>query len=467
MASISPSMRAPMPAPATPYVPYAEPSGPLAAMGLALLAFYLFLAYSRVVEILATKFGALPIMLPVMLVVLLASVLTGGLMRFRAHPVVGLMAAYYAWMLFCVPFSIWKGGSVGIVLYQLKMALVFVAIVSLLRTTANVRTMMLSIGLSMIVLVIIGNNVSDDGTLTRFQFEAGSLSNPNELANHFLIGLPLAWITGAGRNRFSVKALVRLGVLVSALIILAKTGSRGGFLIAIIMGITLLLTFTFANKVKLLIIGTLGLFLAVAVSPRSAIERYRTIMGDSDGPRDAIASRASRGELLKASISITLRNPIFGVGPANFVVAFNDDLKEEGRHHHWEVTHNAYTQMSSEMGIPSLLFYLACFGVAIKRVLAVRRASRKVPQLRSLFQMSSLLLLSIVAYLASGLFTSNAHQFYFPMLIGLALIIDYAGNADIRAFQMQMAQAPQPWNPDVAPVSQRMPSYARRREIDA
>jgi len=336
-------------------------------------------------------------------------------------------------MLLSVPFSIWKGGSVSIVLYQLKMALLFVVIVSLIRTTAHVKTIMLSIAISVIFLVALGNSLTEGGE-SRFQFEAGSLSNPNELANHFLIGLPLAWVIGIGSSTFSLKNLIRWSVLITSGFMLLKTGSRGGLVIAACLLLAMFLTFSFANKVKLVLVSVLSVLLAIAVTPQSAVRRYLTILSSEDGgPDEALRSRASRTELLRASISITLRNPIFGVGPANFVVAYNDDLKEAGLLHHWEATHNAYTQISSEMGLPALFPYLSVFGIVIKRVRAVRKAAKAISELQALYRTASLVLLSIMAYLVSGFFTSNAHQFYFPMLIGIGLMIDYCGTAEIRA----------------------------------
>lgn len=437
---------------------FSEPSSPVASLGIFLLAIYVFMAYGRIVEILPPAIGtSVPIMPIVMVLVLMAAVLTNGIWRFRSHPAVLCFVAYYGWMVLCVPFSIWRGGSVSIVIYQLKMALLFVAIASLVRTTAHLRTLMVAIAVSTVILVLVGNSVSENIEY-RFQFEAGSLSNPNELANHLLIGLPLAWIIGLRSGTFSFKNLVRWTILIASFIMLFKTGSRGGLVITLGLLTGLFLTLSFANKVKLLIVSALGVLFMLTVAPQTVLQRYRTLISSDVGPGEAIQSRASRSDLLWGSISITLRNPIFGVGPANFVVAYNDDLKEAGLHHHWEATHNAYTQISSEMGIPALAFYVSVFVIAIRRVWAVRRTAKQIPQLHYLYKIASLVLLSIAAYLLSGLTTSNAHQFYFPLLAGIALMVDYCGNNDIRAFQAAQTGVVQ----TPAPVYNFHPTSARR-----
>ena len=52
------------------------------------------------------------------------------------------------------------------------------------------------------------------------------------------------------------------------------------------------------------------------------------------------------------SIELTIKNPIVGVGPGMFAVAEAEDAQEQNIEEVWHETHNAYTQVSSEIGIP-------------------------------------------------------------------------------------------------------------------
>lgn len=73
----------------------------------------------------------------------------------------------------------------------------------------------------------------------------------------------------------------------------------------------------------------------------------------------------NRRLLLKESIAVTLRRPIFGVGVGNFPVYVNGMNKEEGRlKEAWHGTHNTYTQLSSETGIPGLAIFIGILVVS-------------------------------------------------------------------------------------------------------
>ncbi|MEP6601120.1 MAG: hypothetical protein ABJB49_04840 [Nitrospirota bacterium] len=48
-----------------------------------------------------------------------------------------------------------------------------------------------------------------------------------------------------------------------------------------------------------------------------------------------------------------------GVGPGNFPVAYWTESKSQGKPAAWNVSHNSYTQVSSEMGIPGFIVFAA------------------------------------------------------------------------------------------------------------
>jgi len=68
---------------------------------------------------------------------------------------------------------------------------------------------------------------------------------------------------------------------------------------------------------------------------------------------EASLSAQQRKELLFKSLKVTVRHPLFGVGPGNFEVVSGA----------WDVTHNSYTQISAEGGIPAFFCRYLSFGV--------------------------------------------------------------------------------------------------------
>ncbi len=79
--------------------------------------------------------------------------------------------------------------------------------------------------------------------------------------------------------------------------------------------------------------------------------------------------------------------PLTGVGPSQFANIEGETSREDGRQGAWQVTpHNAYTQVSSEMGIPGLLIFLAAIIATyrtFKRILLACRLREALPQLRA------------------------------------------------------------------------------------
>src|SRR5260221_7103736 len=107
------------------------------------------------------------------------------------------------------------------------------------------------------------------------------------------------------------------------------------------------------------------------------------ITNDSDD-LEAVQSTAERNHLLKASIRFTMEHPIFGVGPGEFSDYEAAVAKTEGKRGTWLVTHNAFTQVSSEVGVPALLFFLAAIVMSFRTFGRVQQAARAHPQLRSM-----------------------------------------------------------------------------------
>ena len=85
----------------------------------------------------------------------------------------------------------------------------------------------------------------------------------------------------------------------------------------------------------------------------------------------------------------------------------------------WHETHNSYTQVSSECGIPAILFYFCALGMTF----GVFRRGRKSsdPDIRAA---SSVLSLMLVSYMICMFFLAQGYGFGFPVMGGIAISID-------------------------------------------
>ena len=134
----------------------------------------------------------------------------------------------------------------------------------------------------------------------------------------------------------------------------------------------------------------------------------------------AVTSTQHRRELLKKSIKFTLQHPIFGVGPGMYAVAEDSDARANGlRKGSWQGTHNSYTQVSSELGIPGLIAYVAVIVFAYKRSAALYRKTRGDPRLISISGCALALNYCIIVYAVSVFFDYIAFTSMLSVFAGL------------------------------------------------
>jgi hypothetical protein len=120
------------------------------------------------------------------------------------------------------------------------------------------------------------------------------------------------------------------------------------------------------------------------------------------------------------------------VGPGVFTVGEANLAKAEGKTAMWHVSHNSYTQVSSEMGFPGLLLYLGALWATFRNVFWFRAHSRIDATGRS-DAVGLALLLSLVGLCVSLAFSSSAYLSYLPMLMGLSVVFR-------KSLQLEMDQ---------------------------
>jgi hypothetical protein len=108
-----------------------------------------------------------------------------------------------------------------------------------------------------------------------------------------------------------------------------------------------------------------------------------------------------------------------------FAEAMADDAKAEGKRTQWLETHNAYTQISSEMGIPGLLLYLAVLIGSYRSTNSVIKMSklRTTERWNAIGNTASCMRMSLFAYAVTALFSSVAYQSLLPTLAGLSTVL--------------------------------------------
>ena len=307
---------------------------------------------------------------------LVAVVLGGGIQRsFRGRPAF-YWIGFAAWALMAVPFSVYRGGSARLMFTYLRtdFLLLFV-LAGLVVTWDDCRKTMCVIASAAVVNLLTGRIFAAEVGSGRSGLAFGSLNDPNDFACHLLLILPfLLWVF------FDSKSLaVRIGVMLGisyGVFLMLRTGSRGA-----LVGLAASLLFFVVKapsrqKIAILLAGPIAALGLLAVMPEHLKQRLTSFNSGED--KVAVESMEARSYLLRQSIRYTLDRPIFGVGPGEFPEYEGVNNKVNGTEHgSWHQTHNTYTQVSSECGIPALLFYLAAIISTFRLISSVHREARR------------------------------------------------------------------------------------------
>lgn len=433
-------------------------------LGYNVLLVFLFLAFSRIFDV---KFGNLHITGIAYRLVFAMVILSRGFITACQTKIGKALLGFTIWMGLSVPFSMWRGGSIPIFRDSwLAFSFVsFLACAGLISHYGQFRKAFTTLAWALFTFTIIANvyGVSDNG---RLFLEHGKFGNPNEMAQALLIGLPLWAAMMAGAQSLPRKAFSFL-TMILILFTTFRTGSRGAMIGFVVMGLFYFLRASIMDKMKLMVGGVLIVGILLGTMPGKLVARYKTTVdedADDSGEMDAsmresaLSSSQSRKMLLRKSLIFTAQHPLFGVGVGMFVVA--DDAYSRanaGRKGQWLGTHNSYTQVSSEIGIPGFLFFVATIILALKGPYTLYKRIRGDPRLDDMANMALALHYCMILYAVTVLFEHIAYTIILPVLGGLAAALSRTAEAEIA--RVQSVSAPITMSPGM------FQSYLRARPV--
>lgn len=293
----------------------------------------------------------------------------------------------------------------------LKAVLIFIVLVNVVRTRKRLMGLM---WLSISIGIYLSFSALDLYWSGKFNVEeyrvavdvGGMFGNPNEMAMHFVMMTPLVITLGIAAKS-SVARWAYYGM--AALFVGANmvTFSRGGFLGLI--ACCLVLAWKIGRKQRLnvsivsIVVGTI----VVLVAPGNYGLRMLSIFVPG---LDAVGSSDQRRELLERSIIVTLRNP-WGIGIGNFPIVGIRNLQ----------SHNAFTQVSAELGLLGLVAYLVFMISPFRKLSAIERTLFDRGDTGWFYYLAIGLQASIVGYMVSSFFASVAYNWFIYYLIAYAV----------------------------------------------
>ena len=299
----------------------------------------------------------------------------------------------------------------------IKTLIIFIILVNVLRTEMRIKLLILLI---LAVSIYLSVNALNDYRLGGFDAGAlgtndarisgrirGLFENSNDLALHLVTMIPIAVALGLSKAGLFRKLVYfgTAGLMVGAVIV---TFSRGGFLGLVAATFILVRRLGRKNKGMTTAALVFAAILFLALAPGAYSSRLGSIFNSA---ADLTGSSAQRNEVLKRSVWVALRYPIFGVGIGNFRHKSPRNLE----------THNAYTQVAAEMGMAAMVIYIMFLVHPIRRLRLIENQSLDNPEQRRFYYLSIGLQASLVGFMVSSFFGAVAYQWYVYYLVGYAI----------------------------------------------
>ena len=341
-----------------------------------------------------------------------------------------LMLWLTAWFVAGVPFAYWRGGSFQVLTQEwFKTLLVFFLLTQTLVSLRRIRAVLWAIVLS--ELAVTAYSVLNP---SHSMWVGGRFSGVSEgiLGWNFLgiaISLTLPFIAALFVAHASLFKSFLLGAAVGAMVwMLVLTASRSGMLtVAFSIVLTYALILRRSSLGNLVAIGlVLVMALAVCAAPGVFWQRIQTIWSGS-APTNVVsasadASEQERRNVLVTSLHYTLEHPIFGLGLGNFSVARGT---ETGVPSGWLGTHNTFTELSSEAGIPALLIFVFLLGSSLRSMWCIARSERVAEDMPEVDLMARAALASLFAFIFGALFAHIAYEYFLYYPIAIAVGVQY------------------------------------------
>jgi O-antigen ligase len=258
---------------------------------------------------------------------------------------------------------------------------------------------------------------------------SGTIGNSNDLAAHLLLMLPFLLFLVIGRGRPMILRIAALGLIAYGLWVILGTASRGALVALFVVTACILIRATMIQRITILVAGFLLTVGTMAVLPGQTLARLGALFGEEH--KEADESADSRWYLFKKSVQYTVQHPLFGVGPDQFANFEGEASLAEGHSGNWHATHNAFTQISSECGIPAFVFFASGLGAACFSVLRTYRKAKRGGY-AEIANACFCYLLAMAGYLTALIFLAEAYSFKLPAMVGLSVAMSFAAARQMK-----------------------------------
>ncbi len=328
-----------------------------------------------------------------------------------------------------VPFAFWSANSLNeLTNTWFKTMVIFFLITQVVFTTDRVRKLLWVI---ILCELVVATHSSLFGTerAGRVQGTTRGFLSGNYLGIAVATTLPFmaAFVVS---SRSFLKTMTVLASFAASMWLVVLTASRGS-LVAVLFSLGLVWITILRENAKARMLGmvlAIAMVAALALAPGAFWARIGTLWDEdsyasSDASRSAGQSEYQRRALLLRSITYTLERPLFGLGIGNFEIKSGSTT---GRSGEWKGTHNTYTQVSAEAGIPAFILFVSLLIISVRNSKRISKWCAGRPGTEELSLLTRANRVSIYAFMLSALFAHLAYEYHFYYLAGIGVALQSA-----------------------------------------
>lgn len=327
-----------------------------------------------------------------------------------------LVAALGVFACCSAPFGISLGGSALFILgsYAKTLAIAFLIAVSI-RHVRDLFTFVWAYVISCGILAYFSIFVFGISKGNSYVTRLNNLYtyDSNDLGVVMMVGFPLTLLLltlARGTKRWSL-----LFILVGISATMARSGSRGGFLGFVAVGVAALVLVNSVSAARRLLVLAAAVAALAVGAPQGYWKQMSTILTEKDYNYTAIDGRKA---IVERGIGYMTKYPVFGLGISNFPRAecsISPKLASLRRNGPMKCTapHNSYVQAGSELGLPGLLIW---FSLVFGGIFAPLRLLRRLPNSwrrgteseRFIYSATSYFAVAMVGFAVTSFFVSFA-----------------------------------------------------------
>lgn len=343
-------------------------------------------------------------------------------------PATRALIALLVWMALSVPGALWPGGAFTTFLDFLKTALIFLVIVTAVRTMRDVERLALVYFLGAVIFaaVVLSRtqfHMTGDGRMERLYYY-----DSNDFATYAITALPLGlYFAATGKRLLKIAAWAGTGILALGFI---WSGSRGGFLAFLAVIAYFLLRYTTIHRSwRWSAVVAIGV-IVTATAGDKYWSRIRTIFRPSEDYN--LTEEQGRVQIWRRGIGYMIAHPVLGVGAGNFPRAEGTisplaERQRRGRTLKWGPSHNSYVQVAAELGLPGIIIFCV-FLARVFRALGPVPVAVGPPSLAAELQkrrarLAQSLTASLIGFAVGSFFLTLAYADMLYALAGIAVAL--------------------------------------------